>query len=122
MYYVNKGLVLYVECDPTSEKVSTIMHNNSVAVNVDENYEDWKKIKGVQLFGVIEEVKESKWDSINSMFLEKFPQLEEYGGTPRHHKFYEISPSKVYFLDFEGYFGKRELLRIEPKKSILRWS
>ena len=90
-------------------------------MTIDEDYTDWGKIKGIQLFGKAKIVKDEEAPKLQRAFCEKFPHINDLGGIPEHHVFVEVIPETIYFLDFEKKFGKRDILYLEDKKSVLSW-
>lgn len=121
VYYVNNGLTLYFESDPITDKVKTIELNPRVSLTIDEDYEDWSKIQGIQLYGNAEFVPKEKEESMVELYLNKYPSIKKLGGIPEHHIFIQIIPDKIYFLDYRKEFGVREILHVEDKSSIIKW-
>lgn len=121
VYYVNDGLTLYFESDPITDKVKIIELNPRVSLTIDEDYEDWSKIQGIQLYGKAEFVPKEKEAPVVESYLEKFPSIKKLGGIPEHHIFIRVIPEKIYFLDYGKEFGAREILHIEEKSSIIKW-
>jgi uncharacterized protein YhbP (UPF0306 family) len=107
VYYVSRGLRVCFETDQGSQKIAVLQANPKVSLAVDEDYKDWRDIKGVQLFGKARVLSVGKSDAWKEAYLRKFPQVRDYGGIPSHHVFVEIIPEKVYFLDFTKKFGHK---------------
>ena len=121
VYYVSRGLRLYFQSDSQSQKIHVLRANPKVGYTVDEDYDDWSKIKGVQAFGRARVIGEDEAVRIRELFTQKFPQVQDIGGIPEAHDFVEIIPEKIYFLDYTKSFGKRDVLYIEDSKSLLKW-
>jgi len=121
VYYVNEGLDVFFESDPVTEKVKTIEVNPKVALTIDEDCEDWSKIRGIQLYGKAEIVPKNRDRRLTELFYDKFPAIKKLGGIPEHHIFIRVKPEKVYFLDYAREFGYRAILHVEDKKSIIKW-
>jgi len=121
VYYVNEGLDVFFESDPVTEKVKTIEVNPKVALTIDEDCEDWSKIRGIQLYGKAEIVPKNRERRLTELFYDKFPAIKKLGGIPEHHIFIRVKPEKVYFLDYAREFGYRAILHVEDKKSIIKW-
>ena len=51
VFYANDGFTLYFLSDPESRHSQDIAENPVVAVTVNEDYHDWRKIKGIQIEG-----------------------------------------------------------------------
>ncbi|MFH0860270.1 MAG: pyridoxamine 5'-phosphate oxidase family protein [Candidatus Altiarchaeota archaeon] len=122
VYYVSQGLNLYFESDPGSQKIHILKSNPKISVTINEDYRDWRKIKGIQLFGKAYLSDEKHAPSLQKLFLKKFPNLNEMGGIPEHHIFVEVVPEKIYFLDFEKNFGNKSVYYPNEKVSRVRWN
>ncbi|MDP7544375.1 MAG: pyridoxamine 5'-phosphate oxidase family protein, partial [Anaerolineales bacterium] len=51
VFYVNEGFTLNFLSAPTTRHAANIAANPQVAATVQEDYHDWREIKGVQLDG-----------------------------------------------------------------------
>jgi len=107
VYYVSQGLRLYFESNPYSDKIRILKSNPRVSLTVDEDYRDWRAIKGIQLFGRAKLVEARKAPELEQEFHRKFPHLNDIGGIPENHVFVEITPEKIYFLDFTKELGHK---------------
>lgn len=121
MYYICHGLHIYLESDPQSQKIHTLQSNPKVCLTIDEDYQDWREIRGIQLYGKAKIVDEMHAPKLSEAFSEKFPHINDFGGIPSHHIYVEIIPEKIYFMDFTKHFGHKSLLFVDEKKSILNW-
>jgi nitroimidazol reductase NimA-like FMN-containing flavoprotein (pyridoxamine 5'-phosphate oxidase superfamily) len=124
MYYLNVGLKVYFESDPVSQKVQILRANPKISMAIDEDYADWRNIKGAQINGRANILDETASARIRRAYLEKFPIIEEIGGLPAHHVFIEVVPEKVYFMDFSKKFGNRAVFYPDEDKadnSRLSW-
>ncbi|MBD3260246.1 MAG: hypothetical protein GF334_00990 [Candidatus Altiarchaeales archaeon] len=121
VYYVNKGLRIYFESNPQSQKIHILGSNPRVSMTVDEDYGDWRKIKGVQLFGKATVADQRRAPKLHGIFESKFPHLHDLGGLPDHHVFVEVIPEKIYFMDFSKGFGHKEVYYPDNLKSLIKW-
>ena len=121
MYYVTNGLRMYFETNPDAQKLHIISANPNISITVDEDYLDWKKIKGIQIFGKAKAVPEARSSRINQHFMDKFPHLNEMGGIPSHHIFIEVIPEKIYYMDYSEKFGSKKLFYVDERESKLNW-
>jgi hypothetical protein len=76
-------------------------------LTIDEDYKEWKDIKGIQLFGRARIIDSRDAGKLNSKFLEKFPHLNDIGGIPNSHVFVEVTPEKIHYLDFSNELGHK---------------
>ncbi len=136
VFYANDGFFLYFLSDPESRHSKDIAENPVVAVTVNEDYHDWRKIKGIQMEGKAELVAtEDEWSKAVAIYVAKysftaaylklmsspFPRIVGYldklltklpfvPGLPKipSYKFYKITPTKVRFIDNEKSFAHHE--------------
>lgn len=136
LFYASDGLNLYFLSDPETLHVHNMAANPKVAVTINEDYHDWKKIKGIQLEGegklIIDEGELAKAVAV---YVDKYPFVATYlkvimspfAGIARFldrfieklpfptplpstapTKFYKITPHRAWFIDNEIKFGHRE--------------
>lgn len=136
VFYANDGFTLYFLSDPESRHSKDIAGNPVVAVTVNEDYHDWRKIKGIQIEGKAELVNsEDEMAKAVATYVEKYPFTAAYlklmsspfpsiagylekllnrlpfiPGLPTTFtaRFYKITPAKVRFIDNEKSFGRHE--------------
>ncbi len=136
VFYASDGFTLYFLSDPESRHSKDIAENPVVAVTVNEDYHDWRKIKGIQLEGKAvlvateDEVAKAvatyvKKYSFTAPYLKlissPFPRVVGYldkllsklpfvPGLPTTFtvSFYKMTPTKVRFIDNEKSFGHHE--------------
>jgi len=124
VFYASDGLRLYFFSVPDSRHCQNLAANPRVAVTVQEDYHDWQKIKGIQLEGtailvdsIIEKAKAM------AVYARKYPEVIRLFTNPASGvfhkaflkvKFYCVVPQKLFFIDNEQGFGKRQELAIEP--------
>jgi len=121
VYYINDGLELFFEADPITDKVKTIQVNPKIALTIDEDYDDFGRIKGIQLVGRAVMVPKDHEDELRHKHADRFPSAKDYGGVPDHHVWIKVVPEKIYFLDYEKEFGHRTILHFEEKQSRIKW-
>ena len=136
VFYANDGFTLYFLSDPESRHSKDIAENPVVAVTVNEDYHDWRKIKGIQMDGKAELVStEGEIARATAAYVAKypftavylklmsspFPKVVKYlekllsrlpsvpsFTTTVSHRFYKVVPEKVRFIDNEKSFGHHE--------------
>jgi uncharacterized protein YhbP (UPF0306 family) len=96
--------------------------NARVAVTIQEDYKDWRLIKGIQLEGKLESG-DSVIDKAKAIaiYARKYPAVIKLFTDPAngvYHraflkvKFYCVVPERLFFIDNEQGFGKRQELPI----------
>ena len=123
VFFASDDLRLYFFSSPESRHCQNLGANSRVAVTVQEDYKDWRKIKGIQLEGRVELVNGvgAKAKAM-AAYAFKFPEVIKLFTDPANgalHKaflkvnFYCVVPEKLYFIDNEQGFGKRMELLID---------
>jgi uncharacterized protein len=123
VFYASDDLRLYFFSVPDSRHCQNLAVNPRVAVTVQEDYHDWQRIKGIQLEGtailvdsIIEKAKAM------AVYARKYPEVIKLFTNPASGvfykaflkvKFYCVIPEKVFFIDNEQGFGKRQQLVID---------
>ena len=123
VFYASDDLRLYFFSAPDSRHCQNLAANSRVAVTVQEDYHDWQKIKGIQLEGtailvdsLIEKAKAT------AVYARKYPEVIKLFTNPASGvfykaflkvKFYCVTPERLFFIDNEQGFGKRQELVIE---------
>ena len=123
VFYASDDLHLYFFSVPDSRHCQNLAANPRVAVTVQEDYHDWRRIKGIQLEGTAILV-DSMIEKAKAMaiYARKYPEVIKLFTNPASGvfykaflkvKFYCVIPEKVFFIDNEQGFGKRQELVIE---------
>jgi uncharacterized protein len=122
VFYASDELRLYFFSAPDSRHCQNLAANPRVAVTIQEDYKDWQKIKGIQLEGNVSMV-DSVVQKAKAMavYARKYPDIIKLFSNPASGvfykaflkvKFYCVTPEKVFFIDNEEGFGKRQELPI----------
>lgn len=122
VFYASDGTNLYFFSEPKTRHCQNLMANPKVAVTIQEDYADWSKIKGIQLEGEVVEV-DSTIEKAKAMaaYTRKYPSIIKIFTNPASGalykaflkvKFYRVCPQRVYYIDNEQGFGKRQELVI----------
>lgn len=123
VFFASDDLRLYFFSAPESRHCQNLAANARVAVTIQEDYKDWRTIKGIQLEGrvtlvdgVLEKAKAM------AIYAIKYPDVIKLFTDPSSgvfHKaflkvrFYCVVPEKLFFIDNEQGFGKRQELPLE---------
>jgi uncharacterized protein len=122
VFYASDDLKLYFFSVPDSRHCQNLRANPRVAVTIQEDYENWQEIKGIQLEGRIALV-DSMTEKAKAMavYARKYPEVIKLFTNPSSGvfykaflkvKFYCVSPEKVFYIDNAEGFGKRQELVI----------
>jgi uncharacterized protein YhbP (UPF0306 family) len=123
VFYASEDLRLYFFSAPESRHCQNLAVNGRVAVTIQEDYHDWRKIKGIQLEGRVALV-DSLIEKGKAMavYARKYPDVIKLFTNPTSGifykaflkvKFYCVTPEKLFYIDNEQGFGKRQELAIE---------
>jgi uncharacterized protein YhbP (UPF0306 family) len=120
VFYASDELQLYFFSAPDARHSVNLSGNPRVAVTIQEDYKDWRAIKGIQLEGrvmrvdgVLEKAKAlavyaRKYADVIKLFTD--PSSGIFHKAFLKVKFYRVVPEKVFFIDNERGFGKRQEL------------
>ena len=123
VFYASDDLRLYFFSVPDSRHCQNLAANPRVAVTVQEDYHDWQKIKGIQLEGtaiLVDSIAEKA--KAMAVYARKYPEVIRLFTNPASGlfykaflkvKFYCVVPQKLFFIDNEQGFGKRQELVID---------
>ena len=127
VFYASDELQLYFFSAPDARHSVNLSANPRVAATVQEDYKDWRAIKGIQLEGrvrplegVIEKAKAMavyarKYSDVIRLFTD--PQSGAFYKAFLKVKFYRIEPDRIYYIDNAQGFGKRQELALPQAKS-----
>jgi len=122
VFYVSIGFELYFLSSPTSRHGENLGQNSRVSATINEDYDKWQMIKGIQLEGRVEAVGGILDNGrIARAFVQKYPDVADFLFSPRklgqaiaqklaRVKFYKIKPSRIFFINNAIDFGKRDEL------------
>ena len=122
VFYASDELKLYFFSVPQSRHCQNLAVNSQVAVTIQEDYKDWRRIKGIQLEGKGLPV-DSVIDKAKAMavYTRKFPEVIKLFTTPGSGAFYQaflkvkfycVVPERIFYIDNEQGFGKRQELEL----------
>ena len=106
--YVPDGAAVYFATKKDTRKAQNTIQNGNVAYTVDEDYEDWMKIQGIQMEGTACVVTgEDEVNRVFALYLERFPFVADFPPNPDL-IFIKVEPCVAYFLDYEKGFTHRD--------------
>lgn len=109
--YASDGAVVYFGTLRTTRKAQNIMKCPYVSYAVDEDYDDWMTIQGVQMEGTAAILTERKdLDHAMQLYLNKFPAVASFPPNPDM-ILVKIDPVAGFFLDYAKGFAHRDEAR-----------
>jgi uncharacterized protein len=120
VFYASEKWKLYFFSVPQSRHGQNLAANSRVAVTIQEDYKDWRGIKGIQLEGKGLQV-DSVLEKTKAMavYARKYPEVIKLFTTPGSGvfyqaflkvKFYCVVPERIFYIDNQQGFGKRQEL------------
>ena len=122
VFYVNLGFNLYFLSSPASRHSLNISCHPEVSATIDEDYAHWRCIKGIQMESTVKAVG-GIWENgrLALAFVKKFPDVADFFASPqqlgektwskiKETRFYELTPTRIHYIDNELGFGHREEL------------
>jgi uncharacterized protein len=122
VFYASDEFRLYFFSAPESRHCQNLQGNPRVAVTIQEDYSDWRKIKGIQLEGSVRLVDSvvEKGKAV-TIYARKYPDVIKIFTNPANEtfynaflkvKFYCVFPERILYIDNEKGFGKRRELTV----------
>lgn len=118
VFYASEGFTLYFFSVPASRHCMNLAHNPRVAVTIQEDYREWRAIKGIQMEGRVEEVGlPAEREKVLALYTRKYPGIMQEFTDPSSGplykallsvRFYRVAPERVFFIDNEVGFGRRQ--------------
>lgn len=106
--YVADGTTVYFMTHGQSRKVQNITADPAVGYTVDEDYEDWSAIKGIQMQGkaaVVTDPAELKKGQ--GLLMQRFPQLAQMPALDGM-VMVKVAPARALYIDNTVQYGYRD--------------
>ncbi len=115
VFYVNDGFTLYFLSAPTSRHSLNIETQPGVSVTIQEDYKDWREIKGIQLEGEARRIEGVEQAAAIARYGLKFPIVGNLASAPAEIAkamsrivWYKVVPTRLYFIDNTLGLGHRD--------------
>jgi uncharacterized protein YhbP (UPF0306 family) len=115
VFYVHQGGALYFLSAPGSRHCRNIAQSPRVSATIQEDYADWREIKGVQLEGIAARLSGDEERRARDLYAAKFPLLRNLAAAPpaivkalAKVGWYELAVERAYFIDNSVAFGHRD--------------
>jgi uncharacterized protein YhbP (UPF0306 family) len=127
VFFAGDGFRLYFFSSPDSRHCQNLATNPRVAVTIQEDYRDWRGIKGIQLEGKVSSVDSllEKGKAL-AVYTRKYPEVMKIFTSPSSGalyqaflkvKFYCVVPERIFFIDNQQFgFGNRQELIVGDLK------
>ena len=112
VFYVNDKLSFYFLSASHTRHAQHIAANPWIAATVQEDYADWKDIKGVQLEGPVHRLQGDARQQAMELYHAKYPFVSgvvgQLAAALAQMNWYQIIPARLYFIDNSKGLGHRE--------------
>ena len=115
VFYVNDGFTLYFLSAPTSRHSRNIENTLRVAATIQDEYSDWREIKGIQLEGEAVRITGPEQAAAVLRYGLKFPIIANLASAPHEIvtafervAWYRILPTLLFFIDNSQGLGHRD--------------
>jgi len=115
VFYASEGDTLYFLSSPSSRHCLNLAQDARCAATIQEDLDDWSKIKGVQLEGRATEVRGAEELCARQRYGEKFPVVGRLATAPAaivqalaKVRWYRLQAERMHFIDNSRGFGHRE--------------
>ncbi len=115
VFYASERFDLYFLSSPSSRHSTELRANAAAAATVQEDYSDWRAIRGVQLEGRVEELAGDEAARVQAIYGAKFPVARPADDTPApiaaalsKVRWYRFAARRAFWIDNAAGFGKRE--------------
>ncbi len=115
VFYVNDGFTFYFLSAPSSRHCLNLSARSKVAATIQEDYEDWRKIQGVQLEGSAARIAGAEQRRATALYSRKFPVVADAKTAPpeiaaslERAAWFKIVPAKLLFIDNSLGLGHRD--------------
>jgi len=128
VFYASVDFTLYFLSEPKTLHVQNAYIHPLIAATINEDYHDWRQIKGIQISGRCEElVQAAEIEAGLAVYVEKYPFVKQFlapgylleqvrvEGRELDVRLFRVSPSRLFFIDNERGFSNRQEIAIGPQ-------
>ena len=115
VFYANDGFTLYFLSAPTSRHSLNIKTQPAVSATIQEDYKEWREIKGIQLEGEARRIEGAEQAAAIARYGLKFPIVGNLASAPAEIvkamsriAWYKVVPTRLYFIDNSLGLGHRD--------------
>lgn len=115
VFYASDGCSLIFLSSPNSRHCGNLAQDARCAATIQEDYSDWRQIKGIQLEGRVSELQGEEETRARQLYGEKFPIVGTLAHAPlsivealARVRWFSLVPERFYFIDNSRGFGHRD--------------
>lgn len=120
VFYVSENFDLYFLSSPSTRHALNLAANPRVAVTIQEDYSDWRAIKGIQMEGDVTRLEGLEQTRAILSYGKKFSIVENIARAPAEIArafsrvaWYRVTPTRVFFVDNAQGFGHRDEIALD---------
>ncbi len=113
VFYINTGFSLAFLSAQHTRHAQNIASSSHIAGTIQEDYDDWQAIKGIQLEGTVHKLEGVSRETTIENYLEKYPYVDstpQLRGAMQRVNWYRLTPTRLYFIDNSLGLGHRDLI------------
>ena len=129
VFYASSDFTLYFLSEPKTQHVRNVVENPTIAATINEDYKDWRQIKGIQMAATCAEVT-GKLELTRALatYVKKYPFVAQFlspgqllrgmqvAGKALDVRLYRVNPTRLLFVDNERGFSNRQEIPLEAKR------
>ena len=112
VFYANEGFDLYFLSASHTRHAQHIAAGSRVAATIQEDYDGWEAIQGIQLEGVARALEGAERETAILLYEEKYPFVaradQQIQAALARVDWYRLRPDALYFIDNSRGFGFRD--------------
>ena len=116
LFYACKDYNLIFLSAAHTRHAQNIAVNPRVAATIQENYQNWEEIKGIQLEGIVQLLKDENRDAAIQLYTTKFQFIHQANATMKEAltkvNWYQLLPDKLFFIDNSKGLGHRKEIKL----------
>ena len=111
VFYANLDFDLIFLSAGHTRHAQNFNHQTQIAATVQEDYQDWPAIQGIQLEGIVKQLSGSAQLKAIAHYTKKYPFLTnanaQVAAALTKVNWYQLTPTRLYFIDNSMGFGHR---------------
>jgi hypothetical protein len=117
VFYVNENFDLIFLSAESTRHIGNLSANPRAAATIQEDYEDWPDIKGIQMEGTVRVLHGRERAAAIAIYYSKYAFLRSAGAMVRMAlekvSWYRLTPDLLYFIDNSKGLGHRDEIDLE---------
>ena len=116
LFYASKDFTLIFLSAAHTRHAQNSAAAPRVAATIQENYENWEEIKGIQLEGIVQQLQDEDRQAAIQLYTTRFPFTIQADSSMKTAltkvNWYQLIPDKLYFIDNSQGLGHRTEIQL----------